>query len=153
MRDCVIKSTSYFNKTKDLYVLIQEALKDYYSLIDYTDDITLAHLTQLFPIIETLIHHLGSLYGIFPFKEDESNFMKSKDPSSILKILLEKTYVAIQNFETVPDFLFIYHNLYNGNFFNIRNECVHGRSYTTGNELIFGFKVTLLSLAMLIKKN
>ena len=79
MRDCVIKSTSYFNKTKDLYVLIQEALKDYYSLIDYTDDITLAHLTQLFPIIETLIHHLGSLYGIFPFKEDESNFMKSKD--------------------------------------------------------------------------
>ena len=78
--------------------------------------------------------------------------MKSKDPSSILKILLEKTYFTIQSFETVSDFLFIYHNLYNGNFFNIRNECVHGRSYTTGDELVFGFKVTLLSLAMLIQR-
>ncbi len=152
MRDCVIKYTYFFNETKELYESIQESLKDYYSLIDYSDDITLAHLTQLFPIIEALIHHLGSLYSIFPFKEDESNFMKSKDPSSILKILLEKTYFTIQSFETVSDFLFIYHNLYNGNFFNIRNECVHGRSYTTGDELVFGFKVTLLSLAMLIQR-
>lgn len=152
MKACMFKYVHFFYKIKDLYASVQESLKDYYPLIDYNDSITLAHLTQLFPIIEILIHHLGSLYGIFPFKEDKSNFMKSKDPSSILKILLEKTYNTIQSFETVPDFLFIYHNLYNGNFFNIRNECVHGRSYTLGDELVFGFKVTLLSLAMLIKR-
>lgn len=145
-------SFSFFNKTKDLYDIVQAKLKDYYILIDYNENIQLAHLTQLFPIIEIMIKKVGKIYNIFPFKEDEKHFMQSKDPSSILRLILEKAYDETKGFEVVPDLLFIYHFLYNGNSLNIRNECVHGRDYLSGESLIFAFKITLSALCMLIKR-
>lgn len=145
-------SFSFFNKTKDLYDIVQAKLKDYYILIDYNENIQLAHLTQLFPIIEILIKKVGKIYNIFPFKEDEKHFMQSKDPSSVLRLILEKAYDETKGFEVVPDLLFIYHFLYNGNSLNIRNECVHGRDYLSGESLIFAFRITLSALCMLIKR-
>lgn len=142
---------SFINKTKNLYDIVQAKLKDYI-LIDYNENIQLAHLTQLFPIIEIMIKKVGKIYNIFPFKEDEKHFMQSKDPSSILRLILEKAYDETKGFEVVPDLLFIYHFLYNGNSLNIRNECVHGRDYLSGESLIFAFKITLSALCMLIKR-
>lgn len=143
---------SFFNKTKDLYDIVQAKLKDYYILIDYNENIQVAYLTQLFPIIEIMIKKVGKIYNIFPFKEDEKHFMQSKDPSSILRLILEKLYDETKGFEVVPDLLFIYHFLYNGNSLNIRNECIHGRDYLSGEALIFAFKIALSSLYMLIKR-
>ena len=78
--------------------------------------------------------------------------MQSKDPSSILRLILEKAYDETQSFEVVPDLLYVYHFLYNGNSLNIRNECVHGRDYLSGGSLNFAFKIVLTALYMLIRR-
>lgn len=141
-----------FNKTKEIYLLVQEKLSNHVHLIDYQDNIQLAHLVQLFPVIEIVIKKIGKVYNIFPFKEDEKYFMQSKDPSSILRLILEKAYDETQSFEVVPDLLYVYHFLYNGNSLNIRNECVHGRDYLSGGSLNFAFKIVLTALYMLIRR-
>ena len=64
--------------------------------------------------------------------------------------MLEEIYAELGSFENVPDFLFVYHFMYNGNSLNIRNECIHGRNYIEGNQLGYAFKVTLLSLYMIM---
>ena len=74
--------------------------------------------------------------------------MKFKDPSSILRELLDNIYRELNGFENAPDLLFVYHFMYNSNSLNIRNECIHGREYIEGNQIRFGFKVTLLALYM-----
>ena len=56
----------------------------------------------------------------------------------------------VGSFENVPDLLFVYHFMYNGNSLNIRNECVHGRDYLQGGQLRYAFKVTLLALYMIL---
>ena len=49
--------------------------------------------------------------------------------------------------------------MYNSNSLNIRNECIHGRDFLSGERLILAFKVTMLSIQMienrikLIKEN
>ena len=56
----------------------------------------------------------------------------------------------VGSFENAPDLLFVYHFMYNGNSLNIRNECIHGRNYSQGGQLRYAFKVTLLSLYMIL---
>lgn len=141
-------SISMFTKEETLYHKV-EALIDT-RLIQYEEDIQLGHLTQLFPILEIQIRRLGKMAGIVPFKEKMSDFMKFKDPSSVLRELLGNIYKELGSFENVPDLLFVYHFMYNGNSLNIRNECIHGRDYIVGSRLKFAFKVTLLALYMII---
>ena len=145
-------SFGFFNETRRLYDIVQTKLKDNFVLIEYSEKIKIAHLTQLFPIIEIMIKKIGKKYNIFPFKEDEKHFMQSKDPSSILRLMLEKAYKETKGFEATPDLLFVYHYLYNGNSLNIRNECIHGRDYLFGESLVFAFKLTLSALYMLIRR-
>jgi len=135
-----------FDREKELYTLVEELLG--FPLIPYEGNITLGHLTQLFPLLEIEIRHLGKLFGIVPFKESLDEFMKFKDPSSILRELLDNIYRELNGFENAPDLLFVYHFMYNSNSLNIRNECIHGREYIEGNQIRFGFKVTLLALYM-----
>ena len=139
-----------FNKITELYTIIQTKLSNDFLLIDYDENIHLAHLTQLFPIIEILVKKLGTYYNVFPFNESEKDFMHSKDPSSVLRILIEKAYRESNDFEAIPDFLFIYHFLYNSNSLNIRNEAIHGRNFLSKDSLIFALKISLFSLYMLI---
>ena len=40
--------------------------------------------------------------------------------------------------------------MYNSNSLNIRNECIHGRDYIEGEQLKLGFKITILSLYMIM---
>lgn len=137
-----------FTKEEVVYKFISEETK--YELIPYEHNLKLAHLTQLFPILEIKIRELGSLTGIVPFKENLTNFMQYKDPSSVLRELLQKIYSELNGFENVPDLFFVYNFMYNGNSLNIRNECMHGRDYLSGKRLKFAFKITLLSLYIVI---
>jgi hypothetical protein len=129
-----------------LYYLLKDIMG--VNLIPYDGQISLGHLTQLFPLLEIEIRRLGKIFGIVPFKERMNEFMKFKDPSSILRELIEDVYEELDGFESAPDLLFVYHFMYNGNSLNIRNECIHGRDYIEGYQLKFAFKVTLLALYM-----
>lgn len=137
-----------FMEEKKLYDLIEEILDT--KLIPFDEQIQLGHLTQLFPLLEIQIRKLGKMFGIVPFKEKALEFMKFKDPSSVLRELLEDIYKELGSFENAPDLLFVYHFMYNGNSLNIRNECIHGRNYLQGEQLRYAFKVTLLSLYMIL---
>lgn len=152
MKDYAMWNFGFFHKIKELYEMLIEQLRNEYILIEYDENITIAHLMQLFPILEIKIKELGTLYNIFPFKEDEKHFMESKDPSSILRVILKEIYTETHGFEVVPDILFVYNFMYNGNSLNIRNECAHGRDYLSGDRLIFAFKITVASLLMIIKR-
>ena len=136
-----------FKKEKELYVLLEEIIG--VRLIPFNEQISLGHLTQLFPLLEIEIRQLGKLFGIVPFKENIDEFMKFKDPSSILRELIEDIYKELDGFESAPDLLFVYHFMYNSNSLNIRNECIHGRDYFEGYRLKFAFKVTMLALYMI----
>ena len=152
MQDNAMWSFQFFHKIKELYEILLEQLGDEYILIEFDENVTIAHLMQLFPILEIKIKELGTLYNIFPYKEDEKHFMESKDPSSILRVLLNEVYTETHGFEVAPDILFVYNFMYNGNSLNIRNECAHGRDYLSGSRLVFAFKVTLASLLMIMKR-
>lgn len=76
--------------------------------------------------------------------------MKYKDSSSVLRELLQEVYTELGSFENVPDLLFVYHYMYNGNSLNIRNECMHGRDYMNGSRLRFAFRLTLLAIYMIM---
>lgn len=93
-----------------------------------------------------------SLYNLsmkVPFKEKKDAFMSYKDPSSILRIIIEEAYKDTGSFEAIPDIMFIYNCMYNGNSLNIRNECIHGRDYQVGGGLSLAFKITMLSIIMI----
>ncbi|WP_051671817.1 hypothetical protein [Oribacterium sp. P6A1] len=68
-----------FHEEKKLYGLIEEILN--IKLISLEEEIQLGHLTQLFPLLEIQVRKLGKMFGIVPFKEKASEFMKLKDPS------------------------------------------------------------------------
>lgn len=112
----------------------------------------LGHVTQLFPILEYKIRELGAMINIVPFKESEREFMKYKDPSSILREILLLVYKELGDYENVGDILFVYDFMYNGESLNIRNECIHCRNYTEGSELNFAFKITMFSLKLILKR-
>lgn len=121
---------------------------DTYNLIEYDNNLTLAHLTQLFPLLEIKIREVAQKLGFFPFKKSLSDFMIYKDPSSILREIITYIYKEVEGFENIPDFLFIYNFMYNSNSLNIRNSCIHGRNYIEGNSLRFAFRITILAILM-----
>ena len=63
-----------------------------YSLLDYDSEIKLAHVVQLFPYLELQMRKLAKLTGFVPFKEQEREFLSYKDPSSILREIIEYVY-------------------------------------------------------------
>lgn len=141
-----------FDDWKELYDDIKESLPEF-NLLDINNDrILLGHITQLFPILEIEIRKLGSFFGIAPFKENEMEFLQSKDPSSILIKLILQYYDGTSEFIGVSDLFFTYYTLYNNNSLNIRNECVHGNDYQSGNNLLYAFKITLLCLKLILNR-
>ena len=63
-----------------------------------------------------------------------------------------EVYTYIGTFDGVDDFFFIYQCMYNGNFFNIRNESCHGRDYIEGSRLLFALKVSLICLDLILNR-
>ena len=138
---------SLFYKEQIIYEQLMK--KSDIQLLTYTDELLLAHVTQLFPVLEQKIRDVSSIFGVVPFKEDLNSFMQFKDPSSLLREMIEEAYKETGNFELIYDLMFVYSFMYNSNSFNIRNECIHGRGYNTPSEIQFAFKVTLLSIYMI----
>jgi hypothetical protein len=152
MHECykrnVLVIATIFNLDKELYNKLEKSLN--VTLIPYENDVLLGHVTQLFPLLEDKIRSLGRFFGIVPFKENKREFIKYKDPSSILREIIKMVYEKFENLESVSDLLFVYHFMYNSNSLNIRNECIHGRDYSEGERLKLGFKITILSLYMIM---
>ena len=153
--DDFIKNTQFcmaiFDREKELYEKIKADLPEY-SLIDYTGEVYLAHLTQLFPILENKIREFGAYCNIVPFKEKAKEFMHMKDASSVLQQILLDVYSETKDFLNVADLFVIYQSMYNGNGLNIRNECAHGREYISSGSLLFAFKTTLVSLKLILDR-
>lgn len=147
-RELALTTVTMFSEEEKVYQMLQQVAD--YKLIPYEKNVTLAHLTQLFPLLEVKIRELASLVGIVPFKERIEDFMKYKDSSSVLRELLQEVYKEIGSFENVPDLLFVYHFMYNGNSLNVRNECMHGRDYMNDSRRRFAFRLTLLAIYMII---
>lgn len=139
---------SFFNREKDLYSIIQKQTD--IELLPFSEELTLGMLTQLFPILEIKIREFSTLFGIFPFKKKSEDFMQYNDPSSLLREVLLMIYAEQRSFENVPDLLFVYNIMYNSNSLNVRNECIHGRNYLSGNSLKFAMTATLFALYMMI---
>ena len=120
-----------------------------HDLIPYSSSPKVAHVVQLFPLIETIIGHYAKFFGIFPFKLNSDNFMSHKDPSSILREMIKTLYKETNSFEVMPDLIFVYNFLYNSSSLNIRNECIHARDYQSAQGLHFALRVSLLAIKML----
>lgn len=146
-----------YNNTEEIYNYLNSYSR--FSLIDYNKNIKLAHVSQLFPLLEEKIRELARLSGYNPFNMNKIEFMNYRDPSSILREIITEVFNLTDSFENIPDLLFVYHFMYNSNSLNIRNECIHGRDFLSGERLILAFKVTMLSIQMienrikLIKEN
>ncbi len=138
-----------FLSAEDLYNEVRHLVEpENVYLIDYCESLKLAHITQLFPVLEAKVHNLGKLCGIFPFKQNKEEFMLYKEPSTILRNIIWDIYKETNSLELVPDILFIYDCMYNSNGFSIRNECIHGRKYNMQEELPFALKTTCLAILM-----
>ena len=135
------------NDEKLLFEEVKKCSDD--SLIDFDDkEFSLAHVTQLFPLLERKIRELASNTGYFPFKKNLDEFMQYNDPSSLLREMILDSCEGIHGFDPIPDLLFIYNCMYNSNSLNIRNECIHGRGYTSKGGLHFALKTTLICILM-----
>ncbi|MCR5205433.1 MAG: hypothetical protein K6E47_10275 [Lachnospiraceae bacterium] len=139
---------SMFHGEQNIYEKLEQTCNT--KMLPYTDDLLLAHVTQLFPILEQRIREVSEIFGVAPFKEDLNSFMQFKDPSSLLREMIEEAYKETGNFELIYDLMFVYCFMYNSNSLNIRNECIHGRGfYNSAGEILFAFRVTLLSIYMI----
>lgn len=147
-RQSVLTTASLFKDEEKLYNYLAEAID--FKLVPYESELKLAHLTQLFPALEINIRKLGSMVGVVPFKESLKDFAKFKDSSSVLREIILNVKAELGSFENIPDLMFVYNCMYNGNSINVRNDCMHGRDYLSGGQLRFAFKITLISLYMVI---
>ena len=146
-----------FNRIEEVYLYLNSYSR--FNFIEFEKEPKVAHITQLFPLLEEKIRELARLSGYNPFKMQKKEFMNYRDPSSILREIITEVFNFTDSFENIPDLLFVYHFMYNSNSLNIRNECIHGRDFLSGERLILAFKVTMLSIQMienrikLIKEN
>ena len=145
----VVETTAaLFHDEEKLYCYLQKCID--YELLPFEQEIKLAHLKQLFPALEINIRRLGSMLEVVSLKESIKGFGKFKDSSSVLREIILDVKSEVGSFENIPDLLFVYNCMYNGNSINIRNDCLHGRYYLTGGQQRLAFKITLLSLYMII---
>ena len=141
---------SLLTNERELYEKVASLTE--YELIPYSENQTLAHITQLFPVLESIIRELAMQTRYAPFKEKTEDFMKYKDSSSILREIILDVYDLTKTFESVPDLYLVYNYMFNGNSLNVRNECIHGRDYLAGSRLRFGFRLTLISINMIYER-
>ncbi|WP_347284182.1 hypothetical protein [Lactobacillus taiwanensis] len=123
-----------------------------FSMIDLIDEnVKIAHLTQLFPMLEEKIRQLGEKKNIFTQKELNDGVISFKDPTSILtQIIGSNDKRGKKGFKDCGIELFLYLCLYSRNALNIRNKCIHARDYIYGDRLVFGLKISLFCLLLLM---
>ncbi len=134
------------NNYKKMYKDIGDGFLKY-ALLPYPDRISVAHITQLIPLVELLIRELGIKNNIIPFKEKEQQIHVMKDSSTILLSIIRKKYKESNNFENMGIYLYLYNYLYNNNSLNIRNELIHARQYLDSEgQMNFVFKALIIGI-------
>jgi len=140
-------SLSFIDDVQPLYKAVTEQNFEY-AFLEYSEDLRLAYLTQLFPILENKIRKFGELFGIVPIRENIGECHRLKEPDTVLKLIIQYVLDMGGKLEDVSDMYFVHFCMFGENGMNIRNECIHGLDYCQGNRLEIGFKATLLSLYM-----
>jgi len=118
-----------------------------YSLLPYPEEVQVAHITQLIPLVELLIRELGIKNNIIPFKEKNNQIHVMKDSSTILLAIIKKKFKENNNFENIEIYMYLYNYLYNVNSLNIRNELIHAREYLDNEgKMKFAFRVLIIGI-------
>lgn len=134
------------NNYKKMYKDIGEGFLKY-DLLPYPDKVSVAHITQLIPLVELLIRELGIKNNIIPFKEKEHQIHVMKDSSTILLSIIRKKFKKNNNFENMGIYLYLYNYLYNNNSLNIRNELIHARQYLDNEgQMNFAFRTLIIGI-------
>jgi hypothetical protein len=144
------KMAVVFNRTKELYDNVEK--RSGVKFINFSTDINIGHITQLFPILEIEIRKFGELLGIVPFKEQKLGPLKFKDPSSILREFMTIVYDRTGSLDAIADLVFVYHAMYNKDCLNIRNDSIHGRGYLNEMDINWAFKITLISTYIIMRR-
>ena len=134
------------NNYKKMYKDIEDGFLKY-GLLPYPDRVSVAHITQLIPLVELLIRELGIKNNIIPFKEKEQQIHVMKDSSTILLSIIRKKFKESNNFENMGIYLYLYNYLYNNNSLNIRNELIHARQYLDSEgQMNFAFRALIIGI-------
>ena len=144
------KMAVIFNRTKELYDNVEK--RSGVKFINFSTDLSIGHITQLFPILEMEIRKFGELFGIVPFKEQKLGPLKFKDPSSILREFMSIVYDRTGSLDVIADLVFVYHAMYNKDCLNIRNDSIHGRGYLNEMDMKWAFKITLISTYIIMRR-
>jgi len=149
--DRIIYNISLIN-AQDLYRKIKKSITEA-KLVNFNKNIKLAHITQLFPILEIKIRNLAKKYNILPFKLEQGKYDDFRDPSSILKDIINFDYENNKSFNNVADFLFIYYVMYSSKGLNYRNKFIHGQvNLKNDNTIKNVFIITLICLKLIIDR-
>lgn len=147
------KTVALFRKEKELYEMIK-AKNPSANLTEWTDDATYSDVTQLFPLLETLIIENGIKNGIPYLKDDLGSFGRRKEPTTILMKRFKKSLDDFKSLYSVSDLIVVYHFMYDSNFMNIRNNVVHGNDYPIDKVTLSNYrKITLICISIMMKKN
>lgn len=131
---------------KTMYEEIEKGFLKY-SLLPYPEEIKVAHITQLIPLVELLIRELGIKNNIIPFKEKNNQIHVMKDSSTILLAIIKKKFKENNSFENIEIYMYLYNYLYNVNSLNIRNELIHAREYLEDEgKMKFAFRVLIIGI-------
>lgn len=133
------------NNVEPLYSAVVDQNSEY-QFIEYSNEPLLAHITQLFPILENKIRLLGEMLNIVPVCEKEELSHRLKEPHSIINIILDEVSTLTGSISGAADLFFIHFCMFGENGLNIRNDCIHGNGYQNKEQLSFAFKVTLICL-------
>lgn len=142
-----------FKKEKELYEVIKEKNPSA-NLSDWTDDASYSDVTQLFPLLETLIILNGIKNNIPYLKDDRGSFGKRKEPATILLRRFKKALNDFKSLYCVSDLIAVYHLMYDSNFMNIRNNVIHGNDYPIDKATLSIYrKIVLISISIIMKRN
>lgn len=135
------------------YTWVIENAPKQYELLPFPDGRpTMGHLTQLFPVLETVIREYGELFNIVPFQADKDSYTKLKDVSTVLADLVQKMSDMTGALQGSNEFLFVHFIMYSPNGFNVRNDCIHGRQYQDSAGVAAAFHMTVICVYMILKR-
>jgi hypothetical protein len=136
-----------------IYDAVRRRISGKHTLIDYPaggEEPTLAHVCQLFPVMENTIRELGKHFSITPFRASEDEFHVLRDAPQIIGELIGSVLEETGTIAGTDDLTFVYFAMFSKNGLNIRNACVHGQAYQRGAQLEEAFRLTVICEYMLL---
>jgi hypothetical protein len=145
--------SSMIHVIPEMYNAVRKRVSGKYALIDYPaegEEPTLAHVCQLFPVMENTIRELGKHFSITPFRASEDEFHMLRDAPQIIGELIGSVLEETGTIAGTDDLTFVYFAMFSKNGLNIRNACIHGQAYQSGAQLEEAFRLTVICEYMLL---